>query len=111
MGVNYGVDGIVGTLDDRNEFTAKYYQDNQLKVYSNPEEKDEKFSHIFLKYMFSKPLMSLTGAVPAEGEENSLKISSPSLPAADGLMLPPSAPKNKIPVSSEEKTYTPPPAP
>ena len=41
VGVNLGNDGIAGTQDDRNEFNAKYYSDNNLFVYSNTEETDE----------------------------------------------------------------------
>ena len=32
-GINLGEDGIENTKDDRNEFNAKYYTDNNLKLY------------------------------------------------------------------------------
>ena len=34
-GVNFGDDGQPNTKDDRNEFTAKYYKDNNLKILEN----------------------------------------------------------------------------
>ena len=41
VGVNYGNDGIPNTKDDRNEFTAKYYIDNKLKLLNNVENPSE----------------------------------------------------------------------
>ena len=35
VGINYGDDGIPNTKDDRNEFTAKYYKDNNLTMFEN----------------------------------------------------------------------------
>ena len=35
VGTNLGKDGIKNTTDDRNEFNAKYYKDNNLIVYEN----------------------------------------------------------------------------
>ena len=35
VGVNLGDDGIPNTKDDRNEFNAKYYSDNNLTLYIN----------------------------------------------------------------------------
>lgn len=45
VGVNYGADGIPNTEDDRNEFNAKYYTDNNLKLITNALENttDEEF--------------------------------------------------------------------
>ena len=37
VGVNYGNDGIPNTEDDRNDFTAKYYKDNNLVLLNNVE--------------------------------------------------------------------------
>ena len=40
IGVNLGDDGIPNTKDDRNEFNAKYYSDNNLELYidsNNPD--------------------------------------------------------------------------
>ena len=37
VGVNYGNDGIPNTKDDRNDFTAKYYKDNNLVLLNNVE--------------------------------------------------------------------------
>ena len=37
VGVNYGNDGIPNTKDDRNDFNAKYYHDNNLKLLNNLE--------------------------------------------------------------------------
>ena len=33
VGVNLGKDGIVGTRDDRNEFSSTYFKDNNLNYY------------------------------------------------------------------------------
>jgi len=41
VGVNYGNDGIPNTKDDRNEFTAKYYKDNNLQLLNNVENPSE----------------------------------------------------------------------
>ncbi len=41
VGVNLGNDKKAGTQDDRNEFTAKYYSDNNLSVSSKSEETNE----------------------------------------------------------------------
>ena len=37
VGVNYGNDGIPNTKDDRNDFTANYYKDNNLVLLNNVE--------------------------------------------------------------------------
>ena len=37
VGVNYGNDGIPNTKEDRNDFNAKYYHDNNLKLLNNLE--------------------------------------------------------------------------
>ena len=36
VGVNIGDDGIKNTKDDRNEFNAKYYKDNNLTLFVRP---------------------------------------------------------------------------
>ena len=41
VGKNLGKDNTANTNDDRNEFTAKYYEDNGLNVYSNTNVTDE----------------------------------------------------------------------
>ena len=46
VGVNYGNDGIPNTEDDRNEFTAKYYIDNKLKLLNNEENPSEEILEI-----------------------------------------------------------------
>ena len=47
IGVNFGDDGIPNTLDDRNEFNAKYYKDNNLTLYfSTTGNVSEKFFEI-----------------------------------------------------------------
>ena len=41
VGINLGNDKEVGTQDDRNEYNAQYYKDNDIYVYSNKDETDE----------------------------------------------------------------------
>lgn len=41
VGINHGIDGQQGTLDDRNEFSAQYYIDNNLNLYSDINEFDK----------------------------------------------------------------------
>ena len=43
VGVNLGDDGISNTLDDRNEFTAKYYKDKNLELCSNCNNPSDEF--------------------------------------------------------------------
>ena len=55
VGVNLGNDGIANTKDDRNEFNAKYYLDNNLELYLsaiNPD--DEKLEIYNLQTLFGK---------------------------------------------------------
>lgn len=50
VGVNYGADGISGTVDDRNEFNVDYYNRHNLKLNSNPNENDEEEDLNFANY-------------------------------------------------------------
>ena len=43
IGVNLGDDGIADTLDDRNEFTAKYYKNNNLELCANCNDPSDEF--------------------------------------------------------------------
>ena len=46
LGINFGDDGKPNTIDDRNEFTAKYYKDNNLKVFENCDNPSDDFLEI-----------------------------------------------------------------
>ena len=55
VGINLGDDGIRNTKDDRNEFTAKYYNDNNLKIFNYSEnETDELLEIGNLQTVFGK---------------------------------------------------------
>ena len=46
LGINFGDDGKPNTIDDRNEFTSKYYKDNKLKIFENCENPSDEFLEI-----------------------------------------------------------------
>ena len=46
VGINFGDDRIPNTTDDRNEFTAKYYKHNDLKIFENCKNLTDELSEI-----------------------------------------------------------------
>ena len=55
VGINIGNDGLKNTKDDRNEFSAKYYKDNNLSVYEYYDNSNEEILEIGnLQSLFGK---------------------------------------------------------